>query len=75
MATQAAAKVQEGAEGIGELAEQICALEADLEPGLGRRDPGQVAAVRVEHDRIVTRHKHGYICQIVHRIEAQPKPL
>ena len=67
--------MQERPKGIRELAEQVCVLEADLEAGLGRRDAGQVAAVRVKHDHIVARHKHGYIGQIVDRIETQSKSL
>ena len=75
VALQGAPKVQEGSEGIGELAEQVRMLKADLEARLGRGDAGQVAAVRVKHDHVVARHKHGYVCQIVDRVESQSKSL
>ena len=75
VALQGAPKVQERPKGIGELAEQVCVLEADLQARLGRGDAGQVAAVRVKHDHVVARHKHGYVCQIVDRVESQSKSL
>lgn len=75
VAPQGAAKVQEGAKGVWELAEQVRLLKADLEARLGGRDARQVAAVRVKHDRVVPRHKHGHVRQVVDRVEAQPKPL
>lgn len=75
VALQGAPEVQERSKGIGELAEQVRVLEANLEARLGRGDAGQVAAVRVEHDHVVARHKHGHIGQIVDRIEAQAKSL
>ena len=65
VALQGAPKVQERSKGIGELAEQVRMLEANLEARLGRGDARQMAAMRVKHDHVVARHKHGYVCQIV----------